>query len=833
MEPSSGKIVALRRVVGVVLGLAWIGAGLGVGWAIGFLADQLLRPAHHPLILGTLGLCGVTLCLWAYGCRLIYIEVLAGVEAATSDSPMRRRTGNAWAAALAGPIVALVIGAATSGTSVHGAAGAARVSISAPAPARVAGPQGAVRPGAAAMGYVVRPGDSLLTIAEHFYGSPGDWSAIATANAGKLDEKSGARLVDPTLLPVGLELTIPSPDNALAAPHAAATTTAPTSSSRTVELFAALAGFGLIGTALFARRQRRWRSYQAMRAPAGGRPPRLSDTDAAIEAELRPLGAAELPEWIDAANRLLQAGLVADPSLVPPRISVVRAGPLGVEMLLDEANLTAPPGFVVLDAGRVWRLDPSLELSEVRPADGADSQPYIAGLVPVAEDESGSYLVACGPGETLAVRGSPGEIGRGLGAVVAHLTNAPWGEVALYRVGEASFVGAEYLQELSVEVVAGLAKVMARDPLWRAGLPEAQPIVLVEDPELAEQVRKRAPGIVAVIGAVLEAERVLFYEEGTVAIEPLGLRLPALLPSRAELEAVARLRAAASATPAVAEQLAALPSPAALLPVAAPVEVRILRPIPDIVGDVDAAKVKADVVQLVSYMALHGWTATKSRLRDIYGVYREESRAIRTVYNATYRAREVLGAERFPSAYGSEPYRLEGVSCDWLRFKQIVDIARARELAGQSRSAVDALTVALELLGDGPPGSHDLISGRYEWLDREQWNVELEATIVRAAHALAMLLIEHRPYQKSLDDAAWAIERGRLISPDARCLREAAMRLAEAREDEEAVTGEFAAAVDAVDALDIGEDVDPEIERLFHVLGPARRRTSAPGTAFA
>jgi hypothetical protein len=176
----------------------------------------------------------------------------------------------------------------------------------------------------------------------------------------------------------------------------------------------------------------------------------------------------ELPDWIDATNRLLCAAPVADRSRPVPRVSIVRAGPLELELLLEEASDSAPDGFVPLEGGRTWRLDPALELDELRARAGPDAQPLLAGLIPIGEDATGSYLVGCGPGETLSVRGSDGEVLRGLGAVATHLANAPWGEVAFYRVSPGDFVGAESMQELDTALVAGIDEAMQRDPLWRA-----------------------------------------------------------------------------------------------------------------------------------------------------------------------------------------------------------------------------------------------------------------------------------------------------------------------------------------------------------------------------
>jgi hypothetical protein len=440
---------------------------------------------------------------------------------------------------------------------------------------------------------------------------------------------------------------------------------------------------------------------------------------------------------------------------------------------------------------------------------------------------------------------------RALGAIWVQLATAPWAEVSCYRVGVAGFPGAGEMPELTVEAAAGIAGAgeatggaITASPLWRASGADSQPVLFAAEPALAEELRRRAPSIAAVIGTMLEADRLLWYEDGTVTIEPLGLTLPALLPTDDELSASLRLVAAASALPSADAEARDAPAPGHTggpapapapgeLPVAGAVELRLLRPVPDLVGEVDPAKLHPEVVQVVAYLALHNNRATTSKLRDVFGRYkREESRAARTVWNATSHTRNVLGPERFPVAHGNRPYTLdESVTCDWVRLRRLVATGRALQRAGEPVRAIEAMRAALELVGDGYPCSDDSIAARYDWLDAEQLLVELETDVVRAAHVMASLSIEYRPSPRSLDDAAWAIGRGRVISPEALPLREVALRLAAAREDQAALDGEFLSAVDAVDELALGLEVDPSLEATYRRLGRQLEAAAARGRA--
>jgi DNA-binding SARP family transcriptional activator/LysM repeat protein len=77
-------------------------------------------------------------------------------------------------------------------------------------------------PGAvAATPYVVRPGDSLWTIAQNHLGDGGDWTAIAALNLGRT-MTDGRRFVDPGLIYTGWDLIMPSNTTPPAPPATAA-----------------------------------------------------------------------------------------------------------------------------------------------------------------------------------------------------------------------------------------------------------------------------------------------------------------------------------------------------------------------------------------------------------------------------------------------------------------------------------------------------------------------------------------------------------------------------------------------------------------------------------
>lgn len=881
-------------LTGALAALTWLCLGLGVGWMVGVLADHVQVPADHVRALVGLAGCGAVLVGWAYGSRLIYLDILAGLREAASDGTewsVGRRSRHAWVVAIAAPVIGLVLALSSPHHTPRGAgapggpqrAGVVRTVGRAGSPHAdpVASTEGsrpptpptppalpaAATPSPAAATYTIRPGDRLSDLAERFYGSSADWPRIARANAGRLHEPSGARLVDPSVLPAGLQLEIPGPilvstqgaegaegiggNLAPAGGEAGAASTA-----RDDALFAAVAGFGLLGGALLAARQRRRRRLQSMRLGVGALRPRLCDHDALLEAQLRPLLAVELPVWIDATNRLLFERLRGR-QIPVPTIGAMRAGAEGIELLLERPALAVPDGFQAFADGTIWRLDPGLTLDDLVAALPADTRPLLPVLVPIAEDAAASYLVACAAGESLGLLGAREQVRIALGAIATYLGDTPWSEVACYRLGPAGFVGAAEMQEIDLPALEGLAPGTGHDPLWRDGLPESQPVVLVEDPGLAESAREVAPPIVSLIGPLEWADRRVLLGHGRARLEPLGVDLPERLPRARDLDAARRLRAATQALPGapgiptastVPREGAVVrpgpgPAPSTDRPDVADgpddvvppgsAEVRVLRPLPDLVGALSGRPPGRDAVALIAYLALHGGEARPGELREALAAYRsDDSKRQRALWNAASNARAALGPARLPVIRGDEPYRLAGaVTCDWLRFRDMTSLARACERGGAPTRALSLLKTALALVGDGEPCSDDSVVVRYLWLDAEQLRDEIETAIVAAAHDLAMLCLARSSEPDALETAAWAIATGRRARPDAKPLREAALFLADARGDVAELDAELASAIDAVDALGLGADLDPETEAIYTSLRRARPPASTHAPA--
>ena len=201
------------------------------------------------------------------------------------------------------------------------------------------------------------------------------------------------------------------------------------------------------------------------------------------------------------------------------------------------------------------------------------------------------------------------------------------------------------------------------------------------------------------------ADLVQVDDGDAVVLEPYGLRL-------ARTTATARTSRRPTDRERIAARLADEEPSGLPLVAAGAVEVRILRELPDLVGAV-TGDASAAAVELVAYLATHRHRATAARLRDALGTPRSPgSQAASTIWAVAGAARKVLGPDRLTSANGSQPYRLaDDVSCDWLRFQELVNAAAA----GDDECRREALVAALELVQGVPAAA----SNRFTWLDTE------------------------------------------------------------------------------------------------------------------
>ena len=219
--------------------------------------------------------------------------------------------------------------------------------------------------------------------------------------------------------------------------------------------------------------------------------------------------------------------------------------------------------------------------------------------------------------------------------------------------------------------------------------------------------------------------------------------------------------------------LATTDRPTQMLPVPpGPVEVRILREVPDLVGELHEEPT-AGAVEFVAYLALHGYRAAPARLKETLGTPRSQaSRSGKSVWTAAGAARRAIGPDLVPAASGNQLYLLsKEVSCDWTRFQALVGIARSAASDPERRR--EALVGALELV-DGVPG---LASRRFTWLDTEGVLSNIAFAVANAARELANLEAEGG----SEELTRWAIAKARPLLPDLGELEHQESKLASTR----------------------------------------------------
>lgn len=448
-----------------------------------------------------------------------------------------------------------------------------------------------VTPAAAATAttsYRVRPGDNLWDIAAKELGNPRRYHEIFELNRTRL-QQDGRRLTRSGLIrpgwildlpvapsgtpegqPAPIQAATPAPATADPSPSEHRSASASPSEEQVEDIAVAIAsGAGnidptgpgaadddagrpvhqaglslLVAGSVIAglgilRRNRRNARRRHHRFP----PPADSLVD--VEREVRAIASNEAPLWVAAAVRHLAGSLGDEGAPPPPDVLAVRAGELGVEVLIARPWPQSPGRFIPLDDGHTWRLDPAVELKELE--DLARSVPsYLTALATVGESETGAVLIDLDHAGTLLVEGHSGHTGAVLGSIALELATATWADlVDLCLVGAPEpFAGLDRLERVRIltrgEAVATL-KRCAGSPgvggLTAAALGDIPPGptvavvwpgVLTED-ELADLAAVAEPhtGLVMVVaGGVPSAGwRLTINESGNGLLAPVGLSL--------------------------------------------------------------------------------------------------------------------------------------------------------------------------------------------------------------------------------------------------------------------------------------------------------------------
>jgi DNA-binding SARP family transcriptional activator len=810
-----------------------------------------------------------------------------------------RLPGAAGAQALAAHLVTgvlLLVGTRGATIPVHPLPAVVAVSSTAPAPLFPAVPSGE---SAASVDYTVKPGDWLSTIARDQLGDVHRYPEIAKLNVGR-PQPDGRALRDPDLIHPGWKLQLPemhrstampAPAPLVSQPEASVTTPEP---SRTVPattpaettpatptndvgqvvaplsppptgtpstqgdsptqsntrpsapaevpkhspvrvprmvLPAAVGGLAIAGLT-------RLRANQQRRRPRGRTIAPPPDQLAEQETRVRSVADNEAPAWVDATSRVLWTALEGVPEV--PAVIAIRAGALGVEILLDRLAPVPPIGFTAIDGGRTWRLAHGGDLDGLRAvADGQSSS--LPALLYIGDTPEGPLWLNLEHAGTLSLEGDLERVQSLMSAACIQVATAPWtyaldvllvdGKRQLATLDHIRTVGAdEAVQELPA---AGGSPAAANRLAARVAPPglEALPptIVLAEAGVLdADQLGELAKAAQPESGVVLVAAgpipgatwRLQLNGERAVLLEPLGLHLT-FDADPSTNEAVLDLIAAAAVDEDDATFSAVEPEdnrPEPTEQAAAAVKVRILGPV-----EIDWARSapRPKAAEIVAYLATRDRPVQGDRLRvDLWPASATGDVADTTFRTNISRARSALGVddEKNPHLREAEhgAYRLgRGITTDWHRFRQLASLARN----ASSDEAIEFYREAMTLVRGAPFA--DVPKGTYHWVHGDGLLFAIETDVAEAAEHFCEILLEQG--ERRLAD--WAARQGLKVTPHRENLYRLRMKAAHAAGDQDAIERVYRDLRLTLRALGDLEEPEPETVALYASL---TQRASGP-----
>jgi DNA-binding SARP family transcriptional activator len=794
---------------------------------------------------------------WAACClqlvRAVVVQVRRGQVSVPAGAVLTERVAGRLAAgvlsliALATPL-AVTAGAGASGSPRASASpGVAAHAVTpppdvAPAAQGETAPPVEVAPAPLAI-YVVRPGDSLWSIAEAQLGDGGDWPAIAALNLGRT-MPDGLQFIDPSRIYAGWSLRMPdvtapttaavevtparperAPSVALArsatvveerpdGPPPPSTHPSPVAMSSThpavldgdgpgranLPELAAL-GIGAITCAALTRRARRRRLLGAVEA---GESADVGRSDRTVDTEILLARFAGVPALraFEVANCRL--GLAWQQDRRSPGRTGIRAicvGAGGVDFWLAEPGQAAPTGFTLSADGGVWHL------AHDAGSPPATDRPCFPVVLPVGEDDAGTWLVPLEPGDCLPF------IGESAGALwrASRSAQEAWAWSDLVLLTEDPRV------------------VMDEVRLQGGGAPppgDAPHILFFGDPADLPPGGAQKVSIVT-LSQASGSDLVVLVDRRAASIHPLGRTVRPHLMGTDTFSAVRAVVTPAAPSDvdtidrASAEHRTRPAQPAPVRPhaadgVAGPglVEVKLLTPTPRLDGLCDTLPPNRArrAVELVAYLALHrGDGVTSDRLRTRVLGSSDADAASKTLFNIATAARRALGTDEsglplFPFGSKSGHYRVSDAVA--------VDVHQAAAWAAEGSAAADPdmamalLRAALNLV-EGEPMALALTG--YSWWEVEGHGARIAAVLVNAAANLAALAVDAGLY----DLAHWGLGQARMLAPYNEALSRTAMQVSAAAGDADRLRQEWQECQRRIDELDPGGTPSGRTEQLY------------------
>jgi hypothetical protein len=540
---------------------------------------------------------------------------------------------------------------------------------------------------------------------------------------------------------------------------------------------AAVLGVSAVVAAAIARRLRRGRS-KARAGRGDGEAVVEPGADAVLlERLVTPFADAPVLDWLELANRHLTGALRGEDRVDDvPRIPMVRVGAGGVELLLDRTVDWAPGAFTLADNGHTWVLAVDVDRQALS-ATACGELAWLPLLVPIGDDQNGTYLLHLDPGEVVSIEG-PGRQSM-MRSWTAALVSWPWAE--------------------QVAVTQSLAEAAALAPLYvgQSTPDERGTVFLLGDPSgLTDSARTT---IAAVVGGPSVGGRHIVALPDRVVLEPSGI---ALRPCGLSVEHEGAVQCALderSLIPVATSHSLDIDTDL-VEAISGPVEVRLLTLTPELVGL--PKRMPNDktvrITELIAWIALAGDNGTTSTAMIDNGI--AGATASKTLYNIISAARNALGtdssgARRLMRDTSTGIYRLSPeVTVDVLRFEQM---ARCGVASRDPKIAAQLCDAALSLIDDRPVGNGN---GRYGW-----WASNWEARVGRLAIKAARRLVEVA--EEGLVDvevARHGIERARLAAGGEEELHRVAMELEAWAGNHECVEREWELACAQAEELDPG-----------------------------
>lgn len=562
-----------------------------------------------------------------------------------------------------------------------------------------------------------------------------------------------------------------------------------------------------------------------------------------VERRVRAVAATEAAESLDLALRYLGVALADWPVESLPAIEAVRAGRFGVEILIDRVCPAAPSRFVAADGGRVWRLEPDVELGELKELAG-DATPLVPALVSIGTADDGPLLIDLERAGTLSVEGDAEAVSAFLAGAALELASAPWAADTPVRLlgGDARLATLEQVEVVDdAEAMAGAAWAgldlddAPSTLAGRVGADEAlAPVVVIAAPgaasdevvgRISTKAKAGSAGLVLVApGPVAGATwRLVIGADRTGVLEPLGIALRCAVDAETVNGLVGLLAGASFEDDGplldLAATVAEVSTPAPERDRDAP-SVRVLGPV-EVPWDV-APQRRVRCEEIAAYLATHHpRRVPRDRLLVAVHPLRNDGRA-GEVAASTFRAeisrvRVALGRDADGQWYlpmSSREGYVINMASDWTRFRELTARAHRRPPA----ESIPLLEEALSLVRGRP--FEDVPEHSYGWAWSEQLVSTMEVAVAEAAEQLADLaLAAGQPAM-----ARWAARQGLLVTPGREALYQAWMQAAADAGNLDDLDQAWRDVWRAVQAIDPLEEPRPDTRALYDSLRASSRR---------